>query len=313
MADALRSFTRQEIVACGSRSPERADAFAARFGIPRAYGSYEELVADPQVQAVYVASPHSEHADHARLALEAGKHVLVEKAFTQNAAQARDLVALARDRRLTLMEAMWTRFLPRHDIVRQLVEDGALGEIEAVYADHGQAMVFRPEGRMFNPDLAGGALLDLGIYPVSFASFVLGRPGAVHARGTLTATGVDQQDSIILDGYPTAAAHAVLTTTLAARTPTTGVIAGTRARIELEGPFYAPGVVRVVEADRSCVTSAPPRITGHLGLCHEAAHFASLVHEGQLELPLMPLDESVALMETLDEIRRQVGVNYPGE
>lgn len=313
MAEALALHTRQDVVACGSRSADRAAQFAERFHIPTAYGSYEALVADSRIEAVYVASPHSEHYAQARMALEAGKHVLVEKAFTQNAAQARELVALARQRGVALMEAMWTRFLPSHDIVRQLLADGALGAIEMVAADHGQYMEYNPDGRMFNPALAGGALLDLGIYPVSFARFVLGAPGAITARGTLTDTGVDQQVSLIFDGYANAQAHAVLSTTMAALTPTTAVISGTDARVELGGPFYAPGVVRFVSRTGGSVASAPPEITAHRGLCYEAAHFATLVHEGRTESPLLPLDESVAIMETLDEIRSQVGVRYPGE
>lgn len=313
MVRALQVFTRQQVVACGSRSAERAQRFAERFGIPAAYGSYAELVADPQVEAIYVASPHSEHYAQASVALEAGKPVLVEKAFTQNAAQARKLVALARERNLLLMEAMWTRFLPRHDIVRQLLADGALGEVETVLADHGQALSRDPEGRLMNPNLAGGALLDLGVYPVSFARFALGAPGTVAARGVLTATGVDRQVSIVMDGFTDERAQAVLSTTLAAKTPSTATIAGDQARIELDGAFYSPGRVRLVARDGRAVTSAPPPIDRNFGLCYEAAHFATLVHQGRTESPLLPLDESVAIMETLDQIRAQVGVVYPHE
>ncbi|MFV0407521.1 MAG: Gfo/Idh/MocA family protein [Propioniciclava sp.] len=313
MAQAMLAHTRQQIVACASRSADRSAAFAERFHVPTAYNSYEALVADPRVEAVYVASPHSEHYVHAKLALTAGKHVLVEKAFTQNAAQARELAELAQLHGVVLMEAMWTRFLPRHDIVRQLLAAGALGELETVVADHGQYMEFDPAGRMYNPDLAGGALLDLGIYPISFARFVLGAPGSVQAQGTLTSTGVDRQASVILDGFPQSSAHAVLTTTLAAKTPTTAVISGSQARIELDGDFYGPGPVRLVSRDGSSATSAPEPIRRHYGLCYEAAHFASLIREGQTESPLLPRAETVAIMETLDKIRAHIGVRYPGE
>ena len=173
--DALRTGTRQVIAAVGSRDAERAAAFAAAHDIPRS-GTYADLVT-ADVDVVYVASPHSEHRDHALLALDAGKPVLVEKAFTRNAAEAREVVTAARERGLFCMEAMWSRFLPHYDIVRQLVQEGALGEIQTVSADHGQRLY--PDGprRLADPGLAGGALLDLGIYPVSFASMVLGDLG----------------------------------------------------------------------------------------------------------------------------------------
>src|SRR6188472_1270908 len=161
-ADALRKHTRQELVAVGSRSKERADAFASTFDIPKAYSDYQALVADPDVDVVYVASPHSEHRDQALLVIEAGKHVLVEKAFTRNAAEAGEVIAAARAAGVALMEAMWTRFLPGI---------GVLGRVTTLMADHGQYFDFEPRHRLYNPDLAGGALLDLGVYPVSFTSF----------------------------------------------------------------------------------------------------------------------------------------------
>lgn len=310
--DSVRANTRGRFVAVGSRSLERAQAFAAEREIPKAYGSYEELVADPEVQAVYVASPHSAHHEHALLALQAGKHVLVEKAFTRSAAQARELVAAARAADVTLMEAMWTRFLPRTDVVRQLLEDGVLGELEAVFADHGQALTHVQ--RLMDPDLAGGAMLDLGIYPVSYAVFVLGLPGRVQAVGDLTDTGVDRQVAIVLDRFADhPAARAVLHTTLAARTPTTAAISGSAARVEAGGrAFYAPGPLRLVAADGELTWSGDGEVTDK-GMCHEAAHFASLVAEGRRESPLLPLAETVAIMEILDEIRAQIGVRYPGE
>ena len=170
---AVRASTRQQIVAIGSRDQQKAQAFADERGLETAHGSYEALAGDPNVQVVYVATPHSEHAAHALLAIEAGKHVLVEKPFTRNADEARAVVNAARERGVALMEAMWTRFLPRYDIVRQLLADGVLGDLETVIADHGQPIPAEVK-RMFDPELAGGALLDLGIYPVSFAAFVLG-------------------------------------------------------------------------------------------------------------------------------------------
>lgn len=311
MVQSLQRFTRQRVVAVGSRTQARASEFADLFGIERAHGSYEALVADPGVDAVYVASPHSHHREHALLALAAGKHVLVEKAFTRNAAEAREVVDAARSAGLACVEAMWTRFLPSTDIVRQVLASGMLGEVETFSADHGQWFAFDRSSRLFAPELAGGALLDLGIYPVSYAWFVLGAPASVVARGTLAATGVDRQVSAVL-GYD-GPAQAVVSTTLAARTPTVATISGSEGRLELPGPFYAPGPVRWVARTGEVAESAPPAIQGHMGLCFEAAHLAQLVADGATESPLLPLAETVSIMETLDDIRAQVGVRYPGE
>ncbi|MDR1766884.1 MAG: Gfo/Idh/MocA family oxidoreductase [Propionibacteriaceae bacterium] len=311
MAHALAAFTRQRVVAVGSRSQERADAFAAKFAVPKAYGSYEALVADADVDIVYVASPHSEHRAQALLAIEAGKAVLVEKAFARSAAEARDMVDAARAKGVAAMEAMWTRFLPRTDIVRQVLADGVLGEIVTLLADHGQALTHVP--RLMRPELAGGALLDLGIYPVSFACFALGTPARVTATGQLTDTGVDAQDSICLDQFPGHPhAQALLNCALRSKTPTTAAICGADARLELDGDFYTPGAVRLVR-DGQAVVSPPPPLTGHQGMAYEAAHFAQLVADGQAESPLLPLDETVAIMGVLDAVRQQVGVSFPGE
>lgn len=313
-AGALRAHTRQQVVAVGSRTAERAQAFAAEFGVPKAHASYRALVEDPEVEAVYVASPHSEHAALALLAIEAGKHVLVEKAFTRNAKEARQVVAAAQKRGVALMEAMWSRFLPRYDIVRQLLADGVLGDLETVVADHGQRLDRDRTPRLHDPALAGGALLDLGIYPVSFACFALGVPAGLLAAGSHTDTGVDRQVSALLTrftGNPNA--QAVVNCTLAARTPTTATISGTLGRIELDGPFYVPGTVRLVLPDGTSLSSAPPEISGHQGLAYEAAHFAQLVADGFTESPQLPLDETVAILGVLDEIRTQVKVRYPGE
>ncbi len=306
-ADAMRKHTRQDIVAVGSRSKDRADAFADEFDVERCYDSYEALVADDNIDAVYVASPHSHHAEHAQLVIEAGKHVLVEKAFTKTTDEARDVVAAAQRAGVTCMEAMWTRFLPDIDVVRQLLEDGALGEIEVLEADHGQYFDFDPQFRLFNPDLAGGAMLDLGVYPVSFASFVLGAPGRVRAVGTRASTGVDRQVSMILDGFDAHRdAHALLNATLAAKTPTTATIAGPLGRIEIPGDFYRPQSVRFVPRGGDEQHSPTPRITDHEGLAYEAAHFAQLVADQQLESPLIPLDESIAIVETMNRALAQL-------
>jgi len=225
------------IVAVGSRRTEAADRFGALFGVPNRHASYGALVADPEVDAVYVATPAPMHLDDARLALSAGKPVLVEKPFTMDAAQARELVDAARTAGLFLMEAMWTRFLPHIAAIRRLLADGALGSIVSVEADHGQYFD-DPDHRLFAPELGGGALLDLGVYPVSFASMVLGTPKRILSLITPALHGVDGQSSMLF-GYGTGA-HALLTCTLSARTATRAVIAGTDARIEIDGDFYTP-------------------------------------------------------------------------
>ena len=302
--------TRSRVVAVGSRSLDRAQRFAAAYGVERAYASYEQLVSDSDVDAVYVASPHSHHHEHALLALSAGKPTLVEKAFTQSAVQAVDVVAAARDRGLLLMEAMWTRFLPHMDVARQLLIDGVLGEICVVAADHGQYFDVGPEHRLLNPALAGGALLDLGVYPISFVSFALGAPDTITARGDLGATGVDVQVSAVLQS---GAAHGLVSTTQRAKTPTTATISGTMARIEIPGDFYRPQPIAVVARDGETLTADGGPIDGHAGLAYQAAHFARLLAEGRVESPLLPLDETVAIMQTMDEIRRQIGLSYPNE
>jgi len=308
---AVTTHSGQQIVAVASRSADRASAFASTHGIARAYGSYDELVGDPEVDIVYVASPHSEHRDQALLAIAAGKHVLLEKAFTRNAAEAREVVAAATAAGVYLQEAMWTRFLPHMDVVRQLLADGVLGEVSTVIADHGQYFTPDAASRLFDPDLAGGALLDLGIYPISFASFALGTPTSITAVGQRAFTGVDGQISAVLSAA--SGAQSVVNTTLFAKTPTTASISGTAARLEIAGDFYAPSAVSLRSPDGDRVNWSNNEIFDHEGLVYQAAAAARSIASGALESELMPLAETVAIMETMDEIRRQVGVSFPGE
>lgn len=312
--DALHTHTRSRVVAVGSRSYDRAKAFADRVGAERAHGSYDQLAADEGIDAIYVATPHSEHLRCALLAIEAGKPVLIEKAFTRNAAEARELFAAASAAGVAVMEAMWTRFLPSMDVVRQLLTAGALGEVETVFADHGHWFADDPKFRRFDPDQAGGAMLDLGVYPVSFSHFVCGSPSLIQAAGTRAFTGVDRQISGLLTGYEQHPnAQALVNTTLAAKTPTVALVSGSEARLEIPGAFYAPQRIRLITRDGTAVESDAPSITGHLGLSYEAAHFATLVAEGLQESPLLPWSETLAVMETMDELRRLVGAELPGE
>jgi len=298
-----------EAVAVGSRAQSTADEFADRFDIAHRHPSYETLIEDPDVDAVYVSTPHPMHHAAALLAIRAGKAVLVEKPFTINAAEARELVSAARAGGTFLMEAMWTRFLPHVVKVRELIAQGRLGDVRSLQADHGQWFAKNPEHRLFAPQLGGGALLDLGIYPVSFASMLFGRPTKITAVSDKAFTGVDGQTGILLqyDG----GRQAVLFTTLEALTPNRAGISGTEARIEIDGTFYAPSRFRVVGRDGSeewFEFSHEGK-----GLRHQAAEVGRCLRAGLLESEIMPLDETVAIMETLDEIRRQIGLRYPSE
>jgi predicted dehydrogenase len=286
-------------VAVGSRSFDSANAFADEFDIPHRYGSYEELVGDPDVDAIYVGTPHPMHHDNAILALEHGKHVLVEKAFTVTAAEAREVVDVARRKGLFAMEAMWTRFLPSVVAIRELIARGELGEIVSVEADHGQWFDPDPSFRLFAPELGGGALLDLGVYPVSFASMILGSPNRIVALWDPAFTGVDAQTSMLF-GYESGA-QAILTCTLRARSATRACVTGEQARIEIDGSFYSATAFSLIDRDGAIRRFDFPR-EGR-GLLYEAQEVARCVEAGLLESPIMPLDETISIMETMDSVR----------
>ena len=298
-----------EIVAVGSRTQDGADSFGDRFAIPHRHASYEALANDPDIDAVYVATPHPAHFACTLLAIRAGKAVLVEKPFTLNGGEARELVAKARARGIFLMEAMWTRFLPHVVRIRQLIADNRLGEIRSLTADFGEHFAEDAAHRSYAPALGGGALLDLGVYPLSFASMLFGRPDKITARSHPAFTGVDSQTSVILE-YA-GGRQAVLFTTLEGRTSNRASINGRDARIEIAGDFFAPTTFQLIERDG--VTEVHSIAHVGRGLRHQAAEVARCVHAGHTESPWMPLDESLAIMDTLDEIRRQIGLQYPTE
>jgi predicted dehydrogenase len=292
-------------VAVGSRSQESADRFAGEFGIENRHASYESLAADPDVDVIYVATPHPMHHDNAILALRGGKHVLVEKPFTMNAAEARDIVRVSREQGLFAMEAMWTRFLPHVAIIRDWLARGMLGDVVTVTADHGQWFAEDAGFRLFAPELGGGALLDLGVYPVSFASMVLGTPSRIVSMSDPAFTGVDAQTSMVF-GYD-GGAQAVLTCTLRGKSPTRAAIVGSEARIEVEGDFYAPAAVTLVPRN-----GEPTRIESvheGRGLRHQADEVARRLAAGDAESPLMPLDETVSIMATMDTVLAQARQN----
>lgn len=303
-------LTGHRVTAVGARALESAQAFASEHGIPSAYGSYDELVAADDVDVIYVGTPHPFHAEHAKLALNAGKHVLVEKSFTVNAAQAQELVDLAAEKGLVVLEAMWTRWLPHMVRIRELIAAGALGEIRGLIADHDQKISTDPAHRLQNPDLGGGALLDLGIYPISFAWDVFGAPSSVYVLSSPTPTGVDQNDAIVL-GYP-GGGKAVIHTTLDAAGPNTAVIVGTEARIEIDRVWYTPTAFDLIAPDGTVLEHFDGTVEGR-GMQFQADELERIVASGELAGTVLPPTESVAIMGTLDEIRAQIGLRYPGE
>lgn len=308
-ADDLQLLPDASLVAVGSRRQVSADEFADRHDVPHRHASYDALAVDEDVDVVYVATPHPDHHGSAMLAIDAGKAVLVEKPLTVNASEANALVEAARSRRVFLMEAMWTRFLPHVQQVRSLINSGELGDVRLVIADYCQRFERDATSRFFDPALGGGALLDLGVYPVSFASMILGTPSRVTAVSDPAFTGVDASTSIVLQ-HPDGA-QASLTMTMQAVGPTRVVIVGTNARIEIDSVAYSPSTFTLIGRDGSVVRYDEPHEGG--GLRHEATEVMRCLREGRLESDLMPLDETVAVMQTLDEVRRQIGLRYPGE
>ena len=304
----LQLLEAHEVAAVGSRTLSNAQEFAKTFG-GTAYGSYEELVADPTVDAIYVATPHPSHKENVITALNAGKPVLCEKPFAVNAHEAREMVAAAEKNGVALMEAMWARFLPHYADVREIIASGVLGQILTVQADHGQRLADRNIPRLVEPSLAGGALLDLGIYPVSFAHMILGNPAKITASAVLTDKGVDAQTSMIFD-Y-TDGAQAILTTTMIEQTPCRAVVAGVNGWLEIDRTFYNPTSMRVVLFDGSA-TQYPHTYTGH-GLREQAEVFKQLVQSGKTQSEILTWKDTVDIMGTLDAVRSQIGLRYPFE
>lgn len=299
-----------DVAAVGSRRLEAAQEFAAQYGIPQAYGSYEELVADPDVDIVYVASPHSHHRDHAILALEAGKHVLIEKAVTLDADEAVAIRDIAAGHGLLAMEAMWTRYLPHMVRIRELIAQGALGDVRTVFADHTQSLPTDPSHRLNDLALGGGALLDLGIYPVSFAVDILGPIAQARATGRLGETGADTEVAIAL-AHESGGISSLVTSSRAAG-PNIAHIVGTDARIDIDTVWYAPTTFRLIAPDGTVREEYTSEVAGR-GMQYQALYAEQLLREGRTDSDLLPFGESVAIMGTLDDIRAQLGVTYPKE
>ena len=306
-ADAMTLVEGGEIVAVASRSMDRANAYADRRGIERRYDSVDALVSDPGIDAVYVATPHSNHESDTIAALQAGKHVLCEKPLALDAVQARRMVDLARQRGLFLMEAIWTRFLPAIEAMVDVVASGRIGEVQLVEANFGFRLPFDPTDRHYDPAQGGGGLLDLGIYPVQLCSMLFGPPDRVAATGVLGATGVDELVAAVL--HHPGGGLGIVSCGLRANLTCTGRITGTDGWIELPAFMHCP----------KSITVASPAGTEHIdgsyegnGLRFEIDEVHRCLAAGLTESPRMPLDESLTLAHTLDTIRAQVGVEYPG-
>ncbi len=297
------------LVAVGSRSQESADRFGDQFQVSRRHASYEDLAADPQVDVVYIATPHSLHKENMRLCLEAGKAVLCEKPFTINAQEAREVIELARARRLFLMEAMWTRYIPLMVELRRMLAEGVIGDVRMITADFGYRARFNPRSRAFDPALGGGGLLDVGVYPISLASMILGAPDRIASLAEIGQTGVDEQAAMVL-GYP-GGELAVLHTAVRTTTPQEATIMGTDGWIRIHPRWWIPDTMTIHPAGGAPQTVQVPFIGN--GYNYEAAEVHRCLREGRLESEIMPLDETLAIMETMDRIRAQWGMKYPME
>lgn len=300
--ESLQAHTRQEVVAVGSRALARSQDFATRYGIPTAVGSYQELAQLDEVDIVYVATPHPAHLGLAILSLESGKHVLVEKPIGLSAGQAREIAAVAERAGLYCAEALWTMFLPKWDVVRQIVELGGLGEVTSVHSDYGESF---PEGhRVFEPALAGGPLLDLGIYPLAFVTSLLGAHESIAALG--------QQDSHGVNGQLGATmTHAggtlsVISTTLHGFLANQVTIVGTEGVLTVEPTHHSPGPLTLRYADRT-LTYDEPRGDQASGLHFQAVEAARRIAAGETQSPLWTLESSIIALAASDEIRRQIG------
>ena len=305
---ALHRSTTQRMVAAASREADRAAAFAHAHGVGRSHEGYDALVEDPEVDVVYVATPHPMHLHDATLALEAGKHVLVEKPIALDGAQARSLAETAGHSGVLCMEALWTLFLPKYDVIRQIVESGLLGEVRTAILDHGEW--FADDHRIRRPDLGGGCLLDLGTYTYALADDLLG-PGRVRAAvGEMTATGVEGQLAGIVSHA--SGAQSLHHATILSDTPVRAVVAGTEGVLEMGPPFWGPGPFRVrFHDDRPDLTYDEPRIR-HDALFYSAAEAARRISAGETESPLRPLAASIRTLDLMDQARAAADVSAPG-
>lgn len=308
-ATGLAAVEDAEIVAVGSRSQSSADAFADRFDIPNRHPSYTDLAADPQVDIIYVATPHSLHKDNTILCLEAGKAVLCEKPFAINAGEAWEMIDCARATGNFLMEAMWTRYLPHMRALMARIEAGEIGEVRLIQADFCYRSRVNPDSRTFDPALGGGALLDVGVYPIALAHQILGDPARIASLAHLGETGVDELAGILFQ-YDSGAL-AVMTTAVRANSTHAAVISGTEGQILIHERWWGPSSFTITRDGHEPETVHPETVGN--GWNYEAVECGRCLREGLTESPLMPLDETLQIMRLLDKLRADWGLRYPME
>ena len=305
--NALHAHTGQRVIAVTARDAAKTQAFARERGIATVHGSVSALIEDPQVDVVYISTPHPLHHAQALEAIAAGKHVLVEKPIAMSAQEAQEITDAGRAAGVLVQEAMWTRYLPQSDILRQVLADGLLGDVRLVRADFGFVFPFEAGHRLWNAELGGGALLDAGVYPISFASSVLGAPTSVSAVGSLSASGVDERADLLLGSV---GATALASTSLVTALPVEASVFGSAGRLDVLSPFFGPSGVRLTLGSATAEESATWRdrtfAAVHEGLGYQATSFASYVSEGRVESPVHPHAEVVSIMATIDEARRQL-------
>lgn len=308
-ATALMDTPGAELAAIGSRSMASADKFGAQFGSPRSYGSYEDLCSADGIDIIYIGTPHTIHADNAILALNGGKAVLCEKPFAMNLREANRVVSLAREKKLFLMEAMWTRYMPALAELRRIVASGEVGVPRQLHADFGFLAPTDPQHRVNNLDLGGGALLDLGIYPLSIAAAIMGPVSKVQALADMSATGVDAQTGFTL--LHAAGGMSVCSCSMLARMSNELTVFGSLGRVRMDTMFHRSPSVTVTLLNGETRTILTPYLGN--GYVHEAMEAARCLRAGLLESPGMTLDETLALMTVLDTIRAQIGLRYPSD
>ena len=305
----LKELSRQQVVAVSSRTQQKADAFAARWGIPQAYAQVDEMLARPDIDAVYVATPHNHHFPDGLRVLQAGKHVLIEKPFALNRREGAALKAEAMKQGTLAMEAMWCDYAPKYDVIRQLLEDGVLRDLHTLLADHGE--FFTPDHRIFNADLAGGPMMDLGSYLTSFSVMVGGVPQDIIARGRPAQRGVNGQISMLFNWEK--GLQGLLNTTLFSNTPGGAVVAGRDATLTLDGQFYAPGNFTLAASQGGQVLHWEEPRNRYDQLFYQAEHFAWCVGQGLTDSPIRPLARVLENLSVMDEVRRQIGVVFNEE
>lgn len=305
---AIHAHTTQRAVAVAARDAARTADFAARHGIPVSTTDVEAVLTSPDVDVVYIATPHPLHHDAALAAIAAGKHVLIEKPIAMSAVEARSITDAGRAAGVLVMEAMWSRYLPQHDVVRRVIADGVIGDVRHVTADFGFVVPFDAEHRMWNAELGGGALLDAGVYPVSFANAIIGAPSEIHVTGETGVTGVDTSAHLALRTADGRTAH--LSTSIDSVLPVRAGISGTEGRIDYEPGFFVPTTVTVRRGqfqEAEVGTFVDDRFdVPHDGLSYQATALASYVAEGRVESPVHPHHEVVSVMATIDAARAAI-------